>query len=288
MGDAGPLFWALAGLGVAAALGYGLFFLNRPPSLLRALVKTVFMGALAAAFIVSHAHPMLIVALIAAALGDFFLAFNKPWVLSFGILAFLITQLCYLTAFFFNWMFADDVSPLWPRYAGIALVIGCLAGFMLWFWRIPEFKRAPWSGSVAVIALLAVGLLFPGYVISIFALLGKPQDHPELSAILPLAALLVIAIAFAFIRRDLGVIRLLAMIYAGVITLMACAAMWVPWAGWPAMLGVLSFLVSDFVLSAELFRLPADAPIKRVTAPVVWWSYVAAQLLIIIGITQLR
>ena len=49
------------------------------------------------------------------------------------------------------------------------------------------------------------------------------------------------------------------------------------------MLGVVSFLVSDFVLAAELFRLPADAPARRITAPVVWWTYVAAQVLIVTG-----
>ena len=70
MGDAGPLFWVLAGAGIAAAIGYGVFFLNRKPSLLRALVKTMFMAALSAAFIIAHAHPVLIVALVAAALGD--------------------------------------------------------------------------------------------------------------------------------------------------------------------------------------------------------------------------
>lgn len=288
MGDAGPLFWVLAGAGIAAAIGYGVFFLNRKPSLLRALVKTMFMAALSAAFIIAHAHPVLIVALVAAALGDFLLGFSQRWVLPFGIFAFLITQLAYLAIFFGTWMFAGDVSPLWPRYAGMALVLGCVAAFLIWFWNIPEFRRAPWTGGVAVLSLLGVGLAFPGYLLSVVALLGKPQDQPELSTVLPLAGLLLAAVVFAVVRRDLGIVRLVAMLYAGVIALMACAAMWVPWAGWPAMLGVLSFLASDFVLSAELFRLPADAPVKRITAPVVWWSYVAAQILIIVGVTQLR
>jgi hypothetical protein len=30
--------------------------------------------------------------------------------------------------------------------------------------------------------------------------------------------------------------------------------------------------------------LPPDAPVRRVTAPVVWWTYAAAQLLIVWGI----
>ncbi|WP_395646824.1 lysoplasmalogenase family protein [Terricaulis sp.] len=283
-----PTFWALSGLGGAAAVAYGVFFLNRKPGFLRAIVKTLFMGALAAAFAVGHGHPVLITALAAAALGDFFLAFDKKWLLPLGIIAFLIAQLGYLTIFFFNWMFAGDNAPLWPRYAGMALVLACLAAFLAWFWRIPEMKRAPWSGAVAVLAPLAIGLVLPAYLLSIVTLLGKAQDKPDLIAVLPLGALLVAAAAFTWLRRDLGVIRLAAMIYAGVITLMACAAMWIPWPAWAAMLGALFFLVSDFVLAAELFRLPADATVKRYTTPAVWWTYVAAQALIIIGVTQLR
>lgn len=283
-----PAFWALVVLGAVAAIAYGVFFLDRPPGVLRAVVKTTFMGALAAAFIAGHGHPILVAALIASALGDFFLAFDKKWILPLGILAFLIAQLGYLIIFFINWMFAGDNAPLWPRYAGMALVLMCLAAFLIWFWLIPEMKRAPWSGALAVLALVGIGLTFPAVVLSVVSLLGAPQDKPELSAMLPLGGLLVAGIALTWFRRDLGVIRLVAMVYAGVITLMACAAMWVPWAGWPAMLGVLLFLASDLVLSAELFRLPADAPVRRITAPIVWWTYAAAQALIIIGVTHLR
>lgn len=283
-----PAFWALVVLGAVAAIAYGVFFLDRPPGVLRAVVKTTFMGALAAAFIAGHGHPILVAALIASALGDFFLAFDKKWILPLGILAFLIAQLGYLIIFFINWMFAGDNAPLWPRYAGMALVLMCLAAFLIWFWLIPEMKRAPWSGALAVLALVGIGLTFPAVVLSVVSLLGAPQDKPELSAMLPLGGLLVAGIALTWFRRDLGVIRLVAMVYAGVITLMACAAMWVPWAGWPAMLGVLLFLASDLVLSAELFRLPAAAPVRRITAPIVWWTYAAAQALIIIGVTHLR
>ena len=72
--------------------------------------------------------------------------------------------------------------------------------------------------------------------------------------------------------------------YAIAITAMAAMAMWMPWDGWPAMLGAILFVVSDFVLATELFRLPEDAPVRRITAPVVWWTYVGAQALIVTGI----
>lgn len=82
----------------------------------------------------------------------------------------------------------------------------------------------------------------------------------------------------------MGAVKLGGMVYGGAITIMALQAMWLPWAGWPAMLGALLFLTSDFVLSAELFRLPADSPARRLTTPIVWWTYAAAQVLIVTGI----
>lgn len=97
----------------------------------------------------------------------------------------------------------------------------------------------------------------------------------------------VIATALAFLvwmAPKLGWMALGVVPYAIAITAMGVMAMWLPWAGWPAMLGAVSFLVSDFVLAAELFRLPAESPARRITQPVVWWTYVGAQVLILAGV----
>ena len=217
----GAAFWLLAWLGTGAAAAYGVFFLNRPPSLLRALVKTLFMGAFTAALIAAHAPFPLVAAIAASACGDFFLAFGKKWVLPFGILSFLIAQLLYLVIFIGVWLISGDNSPLWPRYIAMGAVIAAAIGFLVWM--------APKLGWMAV-------------------------------AVVP---------------------------YAVAITAMGAAATWLPWTGWPAMLGAVSFLVSDFVLAAELFRLPADALARRVTAPIVWWTYAAAQVLIVWGVIRL-
>jgi uncharacterized membrane protein YhhN len=214
----GIAFWALAAVSAAAAVAYGTYFLNRPRTWARALVKTAFMGAMTGAFIIAGAPPPLVLALVAAAFGDFFLALDKKWTLPLGILSFLIAQLLYLLIFFALWFFSGDNAPLWPRYAAMALIIASTLGFLIWM--------GPKLGWMA-----------------------------------------------------LGVVP-----YAIAITAMACMAMWMPWAGWPAIIGAISFLVSDFVLAAELFRLPADAPQRRITAPVVWWTYVAAQVLIVWGV----
>jgi uncharacterized membrane protein YhhN len=216
----GQAFWALAIFAGVAAVTYGLTSLNRTPSWPRALLKTAFMAALTTAFIVAHARGPLVLALGAAAAGDFFLAFDKKWLLPFGILSFLIAQLLYLLIFFGLWMLAPDGSPLWPRYAAMALVVASALGALVWM--APKLK---WMAL----------------------------------AVVP---------------------------YSIAISAMACMAMWLPWAAWPAMLGALLFLTSDFVLAAELFRLPPDAPARRITVPMVWWTYAAAQLLIVWGIVN--
>lgn len=217
----GAAFWLLAALGTGAAAAYGLHFLNRPPSLLRALVKTLFMGAFAAALTAAHAPFPLVAAVAASACGDFFLAFDKKWMLPFGILSFLIAQLLYVVIFAAFWFFSGDNSPLLPRYVAMGAVIATAVAFLVWM--------APKLGWMAV-------------------------------AVIP---------------------------YAIAIAAMGAAAMWLPWTGWPAAIGAVSFLVSDFVLAAELFRLPADAPARRVTGPVVWWTYAAAQVLIVWGVIRL-
>lgn len=213
-----PVFWALVALGLVAAAAYGLYFLRRPASWVRAGVKTLAIGAPAAGFVIAGAPFPLVLALAASALGDFFLAFDKKWVLPLGILSFLIAQLVYFVIFGAIWFFSGDNSPLWPRYVAMGAVIATSFAFLVWM--------APKLGWMAF-----------------------------------------------------GVVP-----YAVAITGMAAMAMWLPWEGWPAMLGAALFVVSDFVLAAELFRLPADAPVRRITAPVVWWTYVAAQALIVTGI----
>ena len=213
-----PVFWALVALGAAAAAAYGLYFLQRPLSWLRAGVKTLAIGAPAVGFAIAGAPFPLVLALAASALGDFFLAFDKKWLLPLGILSFLIAQLVYFVIFGAIWFFSGDNSPLWPRYVAMGVLIATTLGFLVWM--------APRLGWMA-----------------------------------------------------LGVVP-----YAIAITAMAAMAMWLPWIGWLAMLGAVLFVVSDFVLATELFRLPEDAAVRRITAPVVWWTYVGAQALIVTGI----
>jgi len=281
----GPIFWALAALAAAAAAAYGLYFLRKPPSFARALVKTAFMGATAAALISAHAPFPLIVAIICSALGDFFLAFKAKWTLPLGILSFLLAQLVYVVMFGAIWFFSGDNAPLWPRYAAMIAIGLFLLGFLIWFWRTDEFRRAPISSTLTVATLIALGASSPVLIVSgLMYFNGEADSRPPLIAFAPLAGLVLATIVLAGWRRKLGAVAMAAMTYAGAISAMAVAAMWLPWVGWLAMIGAVSFLASDLVLAAELFRLPADSPARRWTAPVVWWTYVAAQVLIIAGV----
>lgn len=216
----GAPFWALAAIGLAAAFAYGALLLHRPPTLFRAIVKTLFCAAFAAAFAVAGAPTPLVLALACAALGDFFLAFKQTWALGLGILAFLVMQLVYFLIFFGLWIMSGDNAPLWPRYAAMAFIVVASIAFLIWL--APKLR---WLA--------------------------------------------------------LGVVP-----YSLAIAATACMAMWMPWAGWAAALGMILFLVSDGVLSAELFRLAPDAPARRLTTPIVWWTYAAAQMLIMIGIVH--
>lgn len=281
----GPIFWALAALAAAAAAAYGLFFLRKPPSFARALVKTLFMAAAVAALWNAHAPFPLLIAIVCSALGDFFLAFKAKWTLPLGILSFLLAQLVYVLMFGAIWFFSGDNAPLWPRYAAMLGIGLLLIAFLIWFWRTDEFRCAPVSSALTISVLIALGVSLPVLVVSgLMYANGEPDSRPPISAFAPLGALLLAAIVLAAWQRKLGAVPLVAMIYAGAISTMAIAAMWLPWVGWPAMIGAVSFLVSDLVLAAELFRLPADAPARRWTAPVVWWTYVAAQIAIIAGV----
>ncbi len=281
----GPVFWGLMTVAAIAAVAYGAYFLRRPPSFLKASVKTIFMGATAAALISAHAPFPLIIAIVCSALGDFFLAFKAKWTLPLGILAFLLAQLIYVLIFSAMWFFSGDNAPLWPRYAAMAVIGTVLLAFLIWFWRTDEFKRAPISGSLAVAALITFGALLPVFIISgLMYVNGDADERAPLIAFAPLGGVALAALSLAGWRRNLGALPLVAMIYAGAITTMAITAMWLPWAGWPAMIGAASFMVSDLVLAAELFRLSSEAPARRLTAPLVWWTYVAAQTLIVTGV----
>jgi uncharacterized membrane protein YhhN len=281
----GVLFWPLIALSVAAAVLFGLVFEKRKPSFLRAGVKTLFMGALALAFAGGAPLPF-VIALAAAALGDFFLAFDKPWVLPLGMLAFLAMQLLYMVCFFALWMFSGDNAPLFPRYLMMIAIVLIVGAYLVWFWREPRPGRNPLLAIGAVLGAFAIGaapLVIGGA--GYLATLDPEVLEPKINWLL-VGGVLALSAGLIWLRRDLGLVKLAGMIYAAVIVQMGLLSFWLPWTASPAMLGALLFLISDGVLSAELFRLSPEAPARKITGPVVWWTYAAAQLLIVWGVAR--
>lgn len=47
------------------------------------------------------------------------------------------------------------------------------------------------------------------------------------------------------------------------------------------------FLISAFVLALELFLVPDDSPVRKITSPVIWLTYLAAQIFTTIALTDL-
>jgi hypothetical protein len=278
----GTAFPYLLALSAISALAYGLYFLRRPESLLRAVVKTGLMGGLALAFI--GAPTPLVIALVAAAIGDFFLAFEKcPWGLPLGMLAFLIMQFVYIFCLFFLWFWAGETEPVWPRYALMALVVLAIGAYLIVFWRDPERAGNPVLATAAVLGALTLGA-FPlvGAALGYATSFGAEPNWTTIDKLV-FFAIMIAAVFFMWLRRDLVLVKLAGMIYAAFIAQMALMSFWIPWTGWMVMLGAILFLVSDGVLSWEMFRMKEDAPARRITAPVVWWTYAIAQWLIVLG-----
>ena len=140
-----------------------------------------------------------------------------------------------------------------------------------------------WILPFGILSFLLAQLLYVLMFTAVWFFSG--DNGPLLPRYIAMSIVIATALTFlVWMAPKLGWMALGVAPYAIAITGMGVAAMWLPWPGWPAMIGALLFLTSDFVLAAELFRLAPDAPVRRITAPVVWWTYAAAQVLIITGI----
>src|SRR5690349_13631340 len=159
-GGLNSMFWSLFAAGAAAAVIYGLLFLNAPESLGRAALKTAMMAALATAFASIGAPWVVVLAMAAAAIGDFALAFDRPAILPLGILAFLICQLAYFYVFFTHSTF--DGAPMLPRYASIVAILAIALAFLVWIGpKLGSMTIPVIVYSAAICAMACSALLLP-------------------------------------------------------------------------------------------------------------------------------
>jgi uncharacterized membrane protein YhhN len=146
--------WGVAG---ACALLYGLVLVERPPSVLRTLVKTAATGALAVLAYLEGGGPLLAMALALCAIGDAFLAGDPKRWLPFGLGAFMAGHLVYVLLF---WRERGAVDPL---FWASAPVIAMAAAVMLWrLWPSLGPMKAPVTAYVAaIVAMVTLSLMLP-------------------------------------------------------------------------------------------------------------------------------
>ncbi len=156
-----------------------------------------------------------------------------------------------------------------PLFLVAALALSALGDWFLAFDGERNFLGGLVSFALAHLAYAA--LFFAG------------QDQAWASG-LPFLAGTVLVFTYALgiyrrLRPHLGSMRIPAAIYCGLIAAMAVAA----WSTGPnrvLLIGVLLFMASDTMLAFDAFVFGKDSPRRRWSAPAIWFSYFAAQVLI--------
>jgi uncharacterized membrane protein YhhN len=148
----------LALISALAALVYGLLLVSRPPSLLRTVVKTTAVAALALLAWVEGGAPLLIAALALSALGDAFMA-DPDRFLTPGLGSFLLAHVVYVILFFpYAFVVGPGLDPL--RMLALAATVIVAGGLLRWLWSGLGKMKAPVIAYVAAIgAMVTTSLL---------------------------------------------------------------------------------------------------------------------------------
>lgn len=148
------VLWAIA---AGSALAYGLLFVEQSPSILRTVVKTCAVAALAVLAYLDGGSVLLAIALTFCALGDAFLAQDPKRWLPLGLAAFLVGHLVYIPLF----LEREGAPPIWFWPAAVG--IGAIAGLMLRaLWGSLGKLRIPVAVYVlAIVGMVVTSLLLP-------------------------------------------------------------------------------------------------------------------------------
>lgn len=147
--------WSVAGL--CAAL-YGLVLVQRPPSFLRTLVKTLAVAALAVLAYLEGGGPWLAIALALCAAGDAFLAGDPKRWLPFGLAAFLAGHVVYVLLF---WRERGPAAGT-AFWAVAPLIVLAAAVMLVQLWRsLGPLKPAVVLYVLAIVAMVVTSLLLP-------------------------------------------------------------------------------------------------------------------------------
>jgi uncharacterized membrane protein YhhN len=145
------LTWGLMAAGVAGALIYGLFFLQRPPSALRTLSKIMLAAGLSLAARFADAPGFLALAFALCAVGDACMAGDPKRWLSPGIAVFLLGHLLLVVLFVEIGEPRLLLEPL--RAAGAAAAVAWSGWLLFVLW--PKLGALKPAGAAYALALLA-------------------------------------------------------------------------------------------------------------------------------------
>lgn len=142
---------------VSAAAGtlYGVWFVARPPGVLRTLVKVTAIGSLAVMAYISGQPLPLTTALILSAAGDAFLAGETERWLPLGLVAFLLAHLTYIGLFVHDGYGRAALIAEPVRTLGVAAVFAVAVTMLAWLWRSLGALRAAVCLYVAAIFVMA-------------------------------------------------------------------------------------------------------------------------------------
>ncbi len=136
-----------------------------------------------------------------------------------------------------------------------------------------------------------VGAFAVGHLFYIALFLSDPLSDPSLittnSRIATLSVLIVLSVSMmGILWLYAGSLRHAVLGYIGVITCMGIAAATLPWQPYYdiVMLGVMFFILSDLILSMEMFLMSKTAWTGKLAPFLVWSFYWLAQMLITAGL----
>lgn len=154
----------------------------------------------------------------------------------------------------------------------LALVLGLLFGAMGDFWLSRDGARSVLVGLVS----FAFGHIAYSVLLWQFGAVAAVSIWTVLLGFFSAAMAL-------FLWQFAGALRVPVLGYIVIIATMGILALGLPETARVGLLAALVFVVSDAVLSLEVFVLPHGASIRQITSRVVWGTYFAAQLLFLLG-----
>jgi uncharacterized membrane protein YhhN len=150
---------ALSGVSAAAGMVFAVWFAPQPASLVRGLVKTAAVGALAVLAYVEGAPLPLIGALVLSAIGDALLAGETARWRAAGLAALLLACLSYLGLFIVDGGGRAALIAEPSRTLGVAAAFAAGVTLVAWLWRTDAARRSA-AGLYPAVACLAAAASF--------------------------------------------------------------------------------------------------------------------------------